>query len=133
MRDTPEVLIGNGSVAARDIGGAGDVERFAPGRRCAAEGCRTILSSYNAGDRCWAHREATPVLSLGMRRTRAEEGPRVLTDKEERALIEALTAHRGTIRPRRHPEPAPEPAPAPTPPPPSPVPAPDTRRYRRGR
>jgi hypothetical protein len=133
MRDTPEVLIGNGSVAARDLGAGGDVERFAPGRRCASDGCRTILSSYNAGNHCWAHREATPVLSLGMRRTRAEEGPRVLTDNEERALIEALTAHRGTIRSRRHPEPAPEPAPAPTPPPPGPIPPPEVRSHRRGR
>jgi hypothetical protein len=99
--------------------------RFEPGRRCLEQGCRTILSSYNAGDRCWAHRETTPVLSLGMRRSRAQEGPKVLNDREERALIQALTAHRGTIHPRRHPEPAPEPSPAPTPPPP--VPSPELR------
>ena len=121
MRD-PDLLVGNGTVAARDLSSSGDVTKFESGRRCATDGCRTILSSYNSGDRCWAHREATPVLSLGMRRTRAQEGPKVLNDREERALIQAITAHRGTIRPGRHPEPAPEPAPAPTPPPPGPVP-----------
>jgi hypothetical protein len=132
MRD-PEVLIGNGAVAARDLRSGGDVERFAPGRRGATDGCRTILSSYNSGDHCWAHREATPVLSLGMRRTRAEDGPKVLNDREERALIQALTAHRGTIRSGRHPEPAPEPSPSPTPPPPTPIPPPGVRAVRGGR
>ena len=124
MRD-PDMLVAKGSVPARDLSGAGDVPRFQPGRRCLEHGCRTILSSYNAGDRCWAHRETTPVLSLGMRRSRAQEGPKVLNDREERALIQALTAHRGTVRHRRHPEPAPEPSPAPTPP--APVPSPGLR------
>lgn len=26
-------------------------------RVCSAEGCSTVLSSYNLGDRCWSHRE----------------------------------------------------------------------------
>jgi hypothetical protein len=39
-----------------------------------------------------------------MRRSRAQEGPKVLNDREERALIQALTAHRGTIRALRQPE-----------------------------
>jgi hypothetical protein len=96
MRDT-DLLVANGSVPARDLSGAGDAPRFQPGRRCEERGCRTILSSYNAGDRCWAHRERTPVLSLGMRRTRAQEGPKVLDDREERALIQALTAGRRSL------------------------------------
>ena len=96
-----DVLETSGSVVARDLRGGGQAPRFTAGRRCAVDGCRTILSSYNAGDRCWAHREATPVLSLGMRRrAREDEGPRVLDEGEEHALIEALVG-RGTIRPRR--------------------------------
>ena len=29
------------------------------GRVCAAPGCETKLSRYNAGDRCWQHADAT--------------------------------------------------------------------------
>ena len=96
-----DVLEASGSVVAHDLGAGGQAPRFAAGRSCSVDGCRTILSSYNAGDRCWAHREATPVLSLGMRRrSREDEGPKVLDEREEHALIRALVG-RGTIRPRR--------------------------------
>jgi hypothetical protein len=70
------------------------------------------------------HQEAAPVLALGLRRSRAQEGPKVLDDREERALVQALTSHAGTIRPRRDPVPGPEPVPDPPVPGPEPVPAP---------
>jgi hypothetical protein len=39
------------------------------GRVCRSDGCRTILSIYNAGDRCWEHTNPTPYL-LNVRRFR---------------------------------------------------------------
>jgi hypothetical protein len=117
-------MVANSSVSAWDLSGAENVPRFPPGRRCEERGCRTILSSYNPGNRCWAHREVTPVLSVGLRRTRDPEGPKVLNDGEERALVQALTSHRGTIRRRRDSVPGPEPVPAPSVAGPEPVPAP---------
>jgi len=34
----------------------------ARGRVCRARGCRTVLSVYNTGDRCWEHTPRTPYL-----------------------------------------------------------------------
>jgi hypothetical protein len=44
------------------------------GRVCAHEGCRTVLSIYNTGDRCWEHTQATPYL-LNVRRFRSTKMP----------------------------------------------------------
>lgn len=33
-----------------------------PGRVCGTRGCRTVLSVYNTGDRCWEHTPTTPYL-----------------------------------------------------------------------
>jgi hypothetical protein len=43
--------------------------RVRAGRVCADEACRTVLSVYNAGDRCWEHTQPTPYL-LNVRRFR---------------------------------------------------------------
>ena len=32
------------------------------GRICRSRGCRTVLSVYNTGDRCWEHTPRTPYL-----------------------------------------------------------------------
>ncbi len=45
-----------------------------PGRVCTKRGCQTILSIYNAGDRCWDHTAPTPFL-LKIRRARADSLP----------------------------------------------------------
>ena len=34
-----------------------------PRRRCAREGCDTVLSSYNPEERCHAHQEPAPISS----------------------------------------------------------------------
>lgn len=39
------------------------------GRVCAHDACRTVLSVYNTGDRCWEHTKPTPYL-LNVRRFR---------------------------------------------------------------
>ncbi len=44
------------------------------GRVCADEACRTVLSVYNTGDRCWEHTQATPYL-LNVRRFRSSKMP----------------------------------------------------------
>jgi hypothetical protein len=40
------------------------------GRVCAQDRCETVLSVYNAKDRCWEHTQPTPYL-LNVRRFRA--------------------------------------------------------------
>jgi hypothetical protein len=40
------------------------VPRFNEGRVCEAIGCRTVLSVYNDGDRCWSHRPMERVTPL---------------------------------------------------------------------
>ncbi len=40
------------------------VPRFGPGRVCDEIGCRTVLSVYNDGDRCWSHRPMERVTPL---------------------------------------------------------------------
>jgi len=38
--------------------GKGAESRASAGRLCAAQGCSTILSTYNASPTCWLHSEA---------------------------------------------------------------------------
>lgn len=45
--------------------------RFAEGRVCERSGCGTRLSVYNAGDRCWLHTDAEPLLPLRRHQVRA--------------------------------------------------------------
>jgi hypothetical protein len=40
------------------------VPRFDEGRTCEAPGCRTVLSVYNDGTRCWSHRPMERVTPL---------------------------------------------------------------------
>jgi hypothetical protein len=40
------------------------VPRFQEGRACEEHGCRTVLSVYNDGSRCWAHRPMERVTPL---------------------------------------------------------------------
>jgi hypothetical protein len=40
------------------------VPRFGEGRVCEVIGCRTVLSVYNDGDRCWSHRPMERVTPL---------------------------------------------------------------------
>jgi hypothetical protein len=40
------------------------VPRFAEGRPCQEPGCRTVLSVYNNGSRCWNHRPMERVTPL---------------------------------------------------------------------
>ncbi|HEX6231441.1 MAG TPA: hypothetical protein VF029_06980 [Actinomycetota bacterium] len=42
------------------------------GRVCKARGCRTVLSMYNTGDRCWEHTPRTPYL-FNVRRFRTPD------------------------------------------------------------
>jgi hypothetical protein len=44
------------------------------GRVCADESCRTVLSVYNTGDRCWEHTQPAPYL-LNVRRFRTSKLP----------------------------------------------------------
>jgi hypothetical protein len=44
------------------------------GRVCTERGCRTVLSIYNPGERCWDHTPPTPFL-LKIRRARADSLP----------------------------------------------------------
>jgi hypothetical protein len=44
------------------------------GRVCSHASCRTVLSIYNDGDRCWEHTSPTPYL-LKIRRVRAGKLP----------------------------------------------------------
>jgi hypothetical protein len=37
----------------------GTASRPAAGRRCAAPGCETVLSTYNSDVTCWLHSSAT--------------------------------------------------------------------------
>lgn len=37
--------------------GAKALERGTSGRRCREIGCTTVISIYNASDRCWLHSE----------------------------------------------------------------------------
>ncbi|HSJ50097.1 MAG TPA: hypothetical protein VLA90_02260 [Actinomycetota bacterium] len=48
--------------------------RLAAGRVCAEEQCRTVLSVYNDGDRCWEHTAPSPYL-LNVRRFRTTKLP----------------------------------------------------------
>ena len=40
------------------------VPRFGEGRVCEVPGCRTVLSVYNDGERCWSHRPMERVTPL---------------------------------------------------------------------
>jgi hypothetical protein len=40
------------------------VQRFQEGRSCDEPGCNTLLSVYNDGTRCWAHRPMERVTPL---------------------------------------------------------------------
>lgn len=40
------------------------VPRFDGGRACEEPGCRTVLSVYNDGTRCWSHRPMERVTPL---------------------------------------------------------------------
>jgi hypothetical protein len=40
------------------------VPRFDEGRVCEVAGCRTVLSVYNDGERCWSHRPMERVTPL---------------------------------------------------------------------
>jgi hypothetical protein len=46
----------------------------AAGRVCAEDRCRTVLSVYNPGDRCWEHTQPSPYL-LNVRRFRTGKLP----------------------------------------------------------
>lgn len=41
------------------VRGKASTDRSARGRRCAENGCTTVLSTYNASDHCWLHTPAT--------------------------------------------------------------------------
>jgi len=40
------------------------IARFDEGRTCDVHGCRTVLSVYNDGTRCWSHRPMERVTPL---------------------------------------------------------------------
>jgi hypothetical protein len=66
-----------GPIAMRGklLGNAGKGPRTRrPGRVCTERVCRTVLSIYNPGDRCWDHTEPTPFL-LKIRRARTDSLP----------------------------------------------------------
>jgi hypothetical protein len=44
------------------------------GRICSEGSCRTVLSVYNTGDRCWEHTQPSPYL-LNVRRFRTTKLP----------------------------------------------------------
>lgn len=60
MRDPQDTDIGRRSVSGVRAGyGFGQaLRRSDPDRICADPACRTVLSVYNDGDRCWQH---TPI------------------------------------------------------------------------
>lgn len=50
--------------APRDISTARAPGPNAPGRRCAEDGCITVLNRWHEGDRCYAHSEREHVAEL---------------------------------------------------------------------
>jgi hypothetical protein len=52
------------SVRTENVLDGPPVPRFGEGRTCDAPGCRTVLSVYNDGSRCWAHRPMERVTPL---------------------------------------------------------------------
>ena len=62
-----------GVIPALRASGLGELPRrsptYSPGRVCAAEGCRTLLSIYNPSKLCWPH-ESPRVYVARVRRKR---------------------------------------------------------------
>jgi hypothetical protein len=52
------------SVKTESIEDGPPVPRFDEGRTCDEQGCRTVLSVYNDGSKCWAHRPMERVAPL---------------------------------------------------------------------
>jgi hypothetical protein len=52
------------SVRTESVQDGPPVPRFDEGRTCDEPGCRTVLSVYNDGSRCWAHRPMERVTPL---------------------------------------------------------------------
>ena len=52
------------SVRSEPIQDGPPVARFDEGRICGEAGCPTVLSVYNDGNRCWAHRPMERVTPL---------------------------------------------------------------------
>jgi hypothetical protein len=53
-----------GSVRTENVQSGPPVPRFGEGRTCDEPGCRTVLSVYNDGSCCWAHRPMERVTPL---------------------------------------------------------------------
>lgn len=52
------------SVRTESLQNGPPVPRFEEGRTCEESGCCTVLSVYNDGTRCWAHRPMERVTPL---------------------------------------------------------------------